>query len=438
VAGEPSTTTGLVDRLPEQTGRSEPDVTNAGSKPGAGVRLLMYSHDTFGLGHLRRCLKLSEAFSHAFPGMSILLVTGSPVVHRYALPPGVDYVKLPAVRKTGSENYEARLLDTSFERILRLRTEILRQTVCEYAPHLMLVDHSPSGMKGEMLPALKWLHEHRPQACVMLGLRDIIDDPAQVTDLWNREGIYDILEQYYDRVFIYGHPAVYDPVSEYRFPAGLRNKSVFCGYVTDQVTPTQEFVRKTSATDRPLVVVTIGGGDGAVDTVIEPYLNMLRTCASRVDFDTVILTGAFLTREQLGGLRRAAGGLPVSIRTHVTSTRSLLTKAQLVVATAGYNTTTDLLTFARRALLIPRIMHRKEQFIRARRLAELGLVRFLHPDHVTPLSLFDAIHEELTSGREPLSEARRRQSIPLNGCVRVIEECRESIAANRGPIGVVS
>jgi predicted glycosyltransferase len=412
--------------------------TLSGQESGAGVRLLMYSHDTFGLGHLRRCLKLAEAFSQAFPGLSTLLVTGSPVVHRYTLPPGVDYIKLPAVRKTGSEKYEARLLETSFDRILDVRTEMLKEAVRGFAPHLVLVDHSPKGMKGEMLPALEWLKQHRAETRVMLGLRDIIDDPAQVTELWHREDLYSKIDRYYDGIFVYGHPAVYDLITEYQFPQSLLTKSVYCGYVSDPVNTTRLSRRKAPSAGRPLVVVTIGGGDGAVDTVIEPYLYMLRSYGAAVTFDTVILSGAFLSREQIGQLRRASKGLPVSIRTHVTSTRSLFSRAEVVVATAGYNTTTDLLAYARRALLIPRMMHRKEQFIRAKRLAELGLVSFLHPGHITPESLYLAVHAALNDDRAPLVDARARQRIPLDGCRQVARECRRFIAACRDQMGAVS
>ena len=67
--------------------------------------------------------------------------------------------------------------------------------------------------------------------------------------------------------------------------------------------------------------------------------------------------------------------------------------ADLVIGTAGYNTVTDILSFAKRAILIPRNLYREEQAIRARRMAELGWCSWLHPDEVTPAKLFAAIKE---------------------------------------------
>src|ERR671934_149188 len=76
--------------------------------PDRGARLLMYTHDTYGLGHLRRSLAIAGHLSCAIPGLTTLLVTGSPVAHHFTLPARTDYVKLPSVVKTGDEQYRAR------------------------------------------------------------------------------------------------------------------------------------------------------------------------------------------------------------------------------------------------------------------------------------------------------------------------------------------
>ena len=76
----------------------------------SGKRVLLYSHDTYGLGHLRRCLKISKALKVLNPDAPILLVTGSPHVGKYILPAGVDFIKLPAVVKTGADGYQPRSL----------------------------------------------------------------------------------------------------------------------------------------------------------------------------------------------------------------------------------------------------------------------------------------------------------------------------------------
>ena len=72
---------------------------------GDAPRILYYCHDTFGLGHLRRTLALATRARRQVPRLSQLIVTGSPAAASFPLPPGCDYVKLPAVVKQGAGEY---------------------------------------------------------------------------------------------------------------------------------------------------------------------------------------------------------------------------------------------------------------------------------------------------------------------------------------------
>ena len=54
-------------------------------------RVMLYSHDTFGLGHLRRSRALAAAITGADPKASALILTGSPVAGRFAFPRRVDH-----------------------------------------------------------------------------------------------------------------------------------------------------------------------------------------------------------------------------------------------------------------------------------------------------------------------------------------------------------
>ncbi len=389
---------------------------------GYGIRVMIYSHDTFGLGHLQRCLKIANSLVSNFPKLSILLVTGSPVVDRFQLPPGVDYVKLPAVRKVGPEKYEARTLGTTYRRILNIRTNILLQTVQDYNPHLLLVDHSPLGMKNEMQPSLDWLNKSGSKCVKLLGLRDIIDSSENVCDLWNKEGIYEVLDELYDNIMIYGSPDVYKTSEEYKFSNRLTAKTFYCNYI---VRDQSKNITPKNSDNKPLVTVTIGGGDGAGEIIIGNYLKMLRKYKDKVTFDSVILTGSFLEEHLIKRFRKEASGLPVSIKSFVKNADSYFKKSELVVSTAGYNTVTELLGCAKRALLIPRVMHRKEQLIRATSLYNLELVEMLHPNEVTAESLRDKIFSQLQNNDKPLQIARHNNKIKLNGTINLSRFCGE-------------
>ena len=53
-------------------------------------RILLYSHDTFGLGHIRRSRTLANAITAADENTTALILTGSPVAGRFTFPERVD------------------------------------------------------------------------------------------------------------------------------------------------------------------------------------------------------------------------------------------------------------------------------------------------------------------------------------------------------------
>jgi PAS domain S-box-containing protein len=385
---------------------------------GEGTRLMVYSHDTFGLGHLRRSMALVRALCERFPGISVLLVTGSPMVHRYSMPPGADYVKLPALQKVGDEQYEARSLQIPGPDIRALRSNLILHTVRDYEPNVLLVDHSPTGGKGELLPSLEWLRD-RGGCTRILGLRDIVDEPEHVRSSWQKQGVYELLERDYDHIAIYGTRDVFDPIESYSFPPAVAAKSSFVEYVCSGHSDAEEPPRHEEGT-QPMVFVTIGGGDGGAESVLVPFLEMMSQFRERIDFRAEIVTGPFADPLLRQELEAKAEGLPVRMRDFVNSTQALLRSAEIVISTTGYNTATDVLSYARRAILIPRVLYRQEQLIRAEQFDRLGWARLLEPTNVTPQRLLQTILEMRSDRR--LLESRDR-GLPLRGVERFVEFC---------------
>lgn len=395
-----------------------------GTRPfGAGTRVAIYSHDTLGLGHLQRNLNLAWALTARFPGISILLLTGSAVQHQYAMPPGVDTIKLPSVRKVAADRYEARSLSMGVASVRELRSSLVLRAVQAFDPHVLLVDHAPIGMGGELLPTLEWLHAHRPGSVRVAGLRDIWDAPEKVARAWERQRIAGVLEELYTHIVIYGAQQIYDATREYAFPQSLCAKTRFCGFI-GRCRPgesSQPVARETGA--RPLVLVTIGGGDGAGEEVLGGWMNMLRARTGGIGFDSVLLTGPFVEPELVERLLREARGLPVEIQGFVSSTRSYLERSDLVVCTGGYNTMVEAASFASRALVLPRRLHREEQAIRARVFAEHGLVSTLDVADAGAERLGALVDALLADPERPLERARAEHRLPLDGALRFAEFC---------------
>ncbi len=379
---------------------------------GMRVRFLLYSHDTFGLGHLRRALSLSAYFTTALPDAYVLIVTGSPFAHAYALPPRTDYVKMPAVTKQSNGDYRSRSLDLEFTSIRDMRAALLHETARAYQPDVFIVDHAPQGLKGEALPALAMLRETQPECLRVLGQRDIIDAAHIVRKTWKEEGVYETLENDYDLILVYGSPKLYDFNVEYALPGTVQQRVRYCGYLDRLSEKRSAYAADTgeaktsalqnelfSAADRLVVLTAGGGGDGF--ELMRVYLSGLQRLPS-LSFASLLLTGPFMSETEQRELRDMASTLPgrlVRIESFLENPLPLLRAADLVVAMAGYNTICELVALTQRILLIPRAAPRQEQLIRASLLAQHKLAAMIHPDQLTPEHLIQCVQHSLLQPR---------------------------------------
>ncbi|THJ20946.1 MAG: hypothetical protein CAF44_010345, partial [Nitrospira sp. CG24D] len=112
-------------------------------------RLLIYSHDTFGLGNIRRIMNIATYLHRAIPDISILIVTGSPMIQSFRIPKGIDYIKLPCLSRTARDGYSAKYLDSTIGDVIRLRSDLILSAVLNFKPDVMLVDKKPYGVKHE-------------------------------------------------------------------------------------------------------------------------------------------------------------------------------------------------------------------------------------------------------------------------------------------------
>lgn len=339
-----------------------------------------------GLGHLTRTLLLCRQIEKRFENISTLLVTGSAMAHAFRMPPGVDYIKLPSVHKLGNEAYESRSLPIPFEDLLAMRAELIQRTVAAYKPDFLFVDNVPLGMKAELRPTLEYVREALPDTKVILNLRDIIDSASHVLPLWRDNGIFDVLDRFYDRIFIYGQQSVFDPPTEYEFSRTLRGKSRFCGYLPRPVQgdPKDEVRRALGIRDgERFVLVTVGGGsDGSV--IVENYLRCLPRLLERGRVSSVILLGPEMPSESARKFCSTETASPVRFVDFCDHAGAYMAAADVVVSMAGYNTISEVLSMGKRAVVIPRVEPREEQLIRSRRLQEIGLLRMVHPAQLTP------------------------------------------------------
>ncbi|MCP4118874.1 MAG: glycosyltransferase [Desulfobacteraceae bacterium] len=362
----------------------------------ATFNILMYSHDTYGLGHIRRTMAIAEHLS--CPDTNILILTGSPLAGRFTFPRGVDHVRIPGMIKRANEDYFPLSIRIDPRHALEIRKSIILATAQTFRPDLFIVDKEPLGLKREVLSTLQWMSSHPAKCLTVLGLRDVMDDAETVRRNWREKGVYENVEKLYSEVWVYGEKALYDPVVEYAIPRGIAGKLTFTGYIPRKIPGPDEVreIRKgldIAPEERLVTVTTGGGGDGL--WVLESYLAMLETMAGSSDtpsFRSVLITGPFLSEDDKRVVLERARVLGVIVYQFFTHMEALFSASDLVVCMGGYNTVCEILTQQTPSLVIPRETPRKEQLIRAMAMKKRGLLDYIPWGEVSPDLLEKKIH----------------------------------------------
>ena len=341
------------------------------------ARLLIYSHDSFGLGHLRRCRTIAHHLVEQFKDLSVLILSGSPIIGSFDFKTRVDFVRVPGVIKLRNGDYTPLGLHLDLDKTLAIRRSIIEHAAEIFDPHLFLVDKEPLGLRGEVEGTLGLLKERGTR--LVLGLRDVMDDPASLAEEWRRKNVGPALRSLYDEIWIYGAPAMGNPLDDSLAGVGLAAKTRFTGYLRRHVSETATIEPAIELPERPYVLVTTGGGgDGEelIDWVLRAY-----EAHAELPFPAVVLLGPFMHRETRAAfLERAQHLSNVTMLTFAARTEPLFAQAAGIVAMGGYNTFCEILSFGKPALIVPRTTPRLEQAIRAERAQELGLVRMLADD----------------------------------------------------------
>jgi predicted glycosyltransferase len=352
------------------------------------------------------------------PRSKVLLFADSPVAPFFHLPAGMDHIKLPSIKKVRAGKWQPTHLHMRISDLQRIRAELLRNALKNYQPDLVLVDHMPHGSQGELLPSLKMLKQLFPRCSVVLGLRDILDAQEVIRRVWETEGAYAALKEYYDCILIYGTREIFDTASIYQI-ASPEKGIHYCGYVANRHTPIQPAKHLSPGLREPgkkLVFVSAGGGaDGAF--LLRNYVRAVRFLGSRAHFNTLMAVGASSPTHLRQKLAAKAEKLPIEIVPFVSDSLSVIAAADLVVCMGGYNTLSEVLHLKKKALVVPRSGPSSEQRMRCSLFAGRGLIDTLSPEEVTPENLANRILTDLARDDFPVSDT----SIETTGGRRAAE-----------------
>lgn len=390
---------------------------------GEARRFLLYSHDTYGLGHLRRNLAIAARLLGDRPSRSVVLVSGSPVSDHFAMPNGLSLVKLPSVVKVGPERYEPLAPRASLSLVRRARSAIIADVVRRFRPDVLLVDHAPAGMSGELRPVFDEIAGDpvlRARTRVSLGLRDIIDEPEAVLRNWSQQGIADLLESVYDELYVYGCKEVFDFGAAYGLSGTLASRLKYCGYLDKPPAPASAGFDSPVHPGRYVLATAGGGGDGA--EVLASAIEAGRA----IGIPVVAVAGPLMGERDLTGLTSAAERAPGTsvVRFHP-SLRPAMARAAAVVTMGGYNSLCEAVAVGTATVVVPRVEPRREQAMRAELFARRGLVQVVLPGPSLPDRIADSLQRALSR------QWSRGGSLDLGGLDRLSEHLTGSGTSER-------
>lgn len=338
------------------------------------ARILMYSHDTFGLGHLRRCRTIAHSLVENYRGLSVLIISGSTIAGAFDYRVRVDFVKIPSIIKLHNGEYTSIDRHTDLQETLQMRQAIIRHTAESFQPDMFIVDKEPLGLRGEIEETLSYLKTRG--TTLVLGLREVMDAAHLLKAEWAKRDVLRKIGLFYDSIWVYGPADFYDPLTGFEVPQAVRQRMEYVGFLQRHVPQADVPMREIKGDY--ILATTGGGGDGAdlIHNIFDAYHHdpMLK-------HRMLVVLGPFMPARKRRKLLKKGSAIPyVEIIEFDNRMENLIAGARAVIGMGGYNTFCEILSFDKPALIVPRVTPREEQLIRARRAAELGVIDMLLPE----------------------------------------------------------
>ncbi|MFQ6016976.1 MAG: glycosyltransferase family protein [Kiloniellaceae bacterium] len=382
--------------------------------------VLFYVQHLLGIGHQKRAATLARALRRA--GFTVVFVSGGFEV------PGLDvggarFVQLPPVRAVDRYfkvlvDAHGRPIDEAFKLARRAR---LLQLFRDSRPRILLIEMFPFGrrqMRFELLPLLEAARTTRPRPLVVSSVRDILVRPPKPRRIAE---MAEWLDRLFDLALVHGDPALIP--FERTFPAarGFTGKLRYTGYVVDEGPTGGAHPRDGNGE----VIVSTGGG--AVSEALVEAALAARPLSPLKDTPWRILIGHNLPERRFRSFAAAAPP-DVTVERSRPDFLSLLPGATLSISQAGYNTIMEVLHAGCPCVVVPYAGGLEtEQTLRARLLAERGVLTVVEEAKLTAASLAAGVRRALDRGAAPGGTL----SLETDGAAKTAEILAQQLAILR-------
>jgi predicted glycosyltransferase len=374
-------------------------------------RVLLFSFDGgSGIGHLRRLSRIAKALQGPF---SCLIVTSHRSPAHWFVPAECEYVHLPAWDSLLPEKaaYWARepFITIGPEAALHLRRGLLQGIVDAFKPDVIIVDHLPLGMRGE----LKHIIENT-ECRKYLVTRAIQNETEDLARLLLAGEAYDSIKRHYDRVFVAIDQRVFDIGAHYQEFDDLRDKLCPVGYIIEPINREAIAGRRHARGLGPgdlWAVASAGGGQHGEETILACC--ELASAFKSVAFDVVLGPRSRLSPESLSGYVTAAGNL--RLHKEVPDMGQFHAAADIVISSGGGQSLMEALQGHARIICVPsRKSEKDDQYVHA---ASLG--RFAAIDVDIDVKQLPAMFAQAVASFRTERVVDRRGEIDVGGTANI-------------------
>jgi predicted glycosyltransferase len=327
------------------------------------TRVAICTDEGVGLGHVRQSLAIAEAVSSLRPRPAVLVLSSSAEVSRLPRPDGCDVLHLPGPAFRPGRDAAVPLHGRAPRQLRALPAKIARTALTAFSPDLLVVNRHPLELGPELEGTLTSLAGST--TCV-LGLPDVLRSPTAEHATGSAA---EVIDRWFDAVWVYGDRHVHDVTAELGLPPRLRASTVFTGYLTRRAVPV--------GWGRREVLLGLAGGGAQGVHVARSFI----AAAALLGHRSELVLGVGLPAPERAGLHDAAARVPgLLVHDAVPDLGVLLDRAGAVVAMGGYCTVSEVLGSGLPALLVPRTWPDHEQLVRVSALARRGLVSMVQPE----------------------------------------------------------
>ncbi len=370
-------------------------------------KIMFYCQHLAGMGHLVRSTEIIRSLIKDF---EVCFINGGEVVSGFALPPAIEVVSLPTLRM---EHTELKTVDgfQNLESVKQSRKNRLLRVFEQFKPDCLVTEIFPFSkhtLAFELIPLLERVQSSGCATKVICSLRDIIMTQEMTISARakRQEKVCRLIDQYYDLVLFHADANLQRLEECFPRVKDLNCEVYYTGYVAQsppEMAPTDEDIASLNR-EEPMIVASVGGGRHGYELLsalveASPILESL-------PHQIYAFTGPFMAEAEFLQLQKlSADQSNITIRRYTSRLMDYMSKAELSISLAGYNTVMNILTTGVRSLVFPSPSadQSTEQRIRSEKLEKLGVVEILRPGDLAPADLAGKIIAYLNKKPAPHS-----------------------------------